>query len=1803
MMESFIANSLSEYICSIVGKSNDNIQIKIPGKEFSPENLFEALCKIISQKNAKYSIKIAAQCFAGMDNAVKEKISHRFPDWIDDKGNLTAYRNEFGTVGKNREKEALIIIGYDYVDDQSSLAHFFEVNLTNIYKKWMNKSFKKWLAVFGEEENESCDSLLKTALRYVDLSTLGRFLEEIGIENYENLSLAVGSNLYRLNLPCFYPKHEINKRNISVSIKEAMDRINGTYNLDSNKVKKSRDTIDKLKANIQEADDKQSKEAKYLLDNPESYSLMYDSLDEYLDDCGELLEANCIEEVKDRIKRTDSYTLVYKVFKYKEKKETPEKITETRVYGLPLEAIISALWKSFFALQDEDKNSKNDTPLAVEYLRIKPNVFYHNLDTDGDASGTADSDYVMKEIIIPLLGGVDGIVNDSIFRRLDNVDFLSNTEMVSALTEMDWDIRATKNIPYFTFLVEIKTSDDREFQYKFRYDYKNDSPIIYSLNLVKTVYDCCAKESSSILPTFGFRKFTELFDKTDDEVELFFSNEVSIEDSLAVYDLTKSLSKGEDSLHKQIEHLYSFFLEFCRSVLEDGFYYAVFNKASNFYNSYKKLLDEVVRKYSDDSYKTFRKSLARSFWLINLNAKGTNEAEYLASDDFSSGVVTILHPTMLDMFVSQIGFLSTSFAPTLKEAFENDKIENSNTLSEMLSLSALSNPIPCMLKNDSKVMQTKGAGLLYLLGQPEKDESIRPASVICRYEEDIKSSVLTRSSQESMTISHMLKDYYYTYMMARFSLRINVVLASNFQPVIAGILDYIDFYNKNYKNVLEGFKYSIDLFFYVGPADESNVARWISILDDYIKSDNQDESSKYHDIDIKFYSRIIEDENGDAIIKFLGNSSFDSDITIFYQNDLLTRKDTIFNTIARQNCTDVNVKFPLTTKSMPKKISSYGSENSSQQRTALISNRQFSIYTSYLNYIYSLRNKLGEDCDVVVEENTKFAEWNKVLDYCVKHSERVIAIGKSIDKALVYGACGEDTTILGISSGIGASADLNYVVASGVVSYDALKERLAQKFLDKFYLTGETKKIVENLINASRKMSDLSLIKTISCKNLYCHDYFGYSMIRHLLKADDGCFTDVLLSMDSYKHWFKKSSKRADLLWIRAKLNEENKDKPIFSLKLNVIESKLGADVYAHLLAYAAVQASETSKYLEDRFDSESTRYDVKYWWMQLHRIIASNSVITSDAKEQTVRNALENLADGFFEIEFNRCVIAFETSNIYGDAPYVVYKPVDKELYEIVFSPKGIAKYMAGPMEKDWDNFYHSCTLRTPEPLEYDESEINSQKKEEENSINRELEEETSLFESEGNEVESETPMNPPKPATTDRYEEPVETQDPFVLSEPEVPYSPTRDEGKGDGGLTVEPVSPDDSDEQLEVLENRDKMLFASGDAKVLLGKDDYGNDCYWNFGSNFKNMQNRHMLVLGGSGSGKSYAIKCILTELAKYQQASIVLDYTNGFTKSELKGDKKEGIKTLYDYVRPEFIVRKKPIPMNPLAQAVYPDDEDEGDGFWTEKPFTAASRATDVICHKFVLGQVQKGLLATIIEDGIKKEGKAFTLESLGEVLEKKTTEKSPTAKNIQGIYASLIALIRNNVFGEYSDDECIWDKVLRSDGTEKVVSVFQLELIPDSVAFTAVDFILWDLYNYAVRMRMNEKTPQVIVLDEFQNLSLNSKSPVRKILQEGRKKGVNLILATQALSNIKTSDGQDALTSIFNSATVLFFRPTAPETKLFAENASKLDSSRTIQQWGNILSNLKKGECIAFTLDEKGKGKGRKIRITKMEDR
>ena len=42
---------------------------------------------------------------------------------------------------------------------------------------------------------------------------------------------------------------------------------------------------------------------------------------------------------------------------------------------------------------------------------------------------------------------------------------------------------------------------------------------------------------------------------------------------------------------------------------------------------------------------------------------------------------------------------------------------------------------------------------------------------------------------------------------------------------------------------------------------------------------------------------------------------------------------------------------------------------------------------------------------------------------------------------------------------------------------------------------------------------------------------------------------------------------------------------------------------------------------------------------------------------------------------------------------------------------------------------------------------------------------------------------------------------------------------------------------------------------------------------------------MLIFGSSGSGKTYAIQCILSELANANISSFIIDYTDGFLKHQ------------------------------------------------------------------------------------------------------------------------------------------------------------------------------------------------------------------------------------------------------------------------------------------------------------------------------
>ena len=147
------------------------------------------------------------------------------------------------------------------------------------------------------------------------------------------------------------------------------------------------------------------------------------------------------------------------------------------------------------------------------------------------------------------------------------------------------------------------------------------------------------------------------------------------------------------------------------------------------------------------------------------------------------------------------------------------------------------------------------------------------------------------------------------------------------------------------------------------------------------------------------------------------------------------------------------------------------------------------------------------------------------------------------------------------------------------------------------------------------------------------------------------------------------------------------------------------------------------------------------------------------------------------------------------------------------------------------------------------------------------------------------------------------------------------------------------------------------------------------------------------------------------------------------------------------------------------------------------------------------------------------------------------------------------------------------------------------------------EFALWDFFAYATRYGSKDR-PLPVVLDEMQNLDHRSDRAIDKLLREGRKFGVGMILATQTISNFN----KEQRSRLFQCAQKLFFKPAETERKEFAEILAQVSSGRSRDDWIAELSKLGKGECWAIGPQRQTAGRPVrrdpvKLKISSMETR
>lgn len=348
--------------------------------------------------------------------------------------------------------------------------------------------------------------------------------------------------------------------------------------------------------------------------------------------------------------------------------------------------------------------------------------------------------------------------------------------------------------------------------------------------------------------------------------------------------------------------------------------------------------------------------------------------------------------------------------------------------------------------------------------------------------------------------------------------------------------------------------------------------------------------------------------------------------------------------------------------------------------------------------------------------------------------------------------------------------------------------------------------------------------------------------------------------------------------------------------------------------------------------------------------------------------------------------------------------------------------------------------------------------------------------------------------------------------------------------------------------------KSNLVSHNIRLLLGKVKGSNtDMYWEYGH--KKLSNRHLLITGKSGQGKTYFMQTLLYEMSKNNLDSFVIDYTDSFLGSQLEDSLKE---KLDDKIISRFIIQEK-LPVNPFKKNTIELDK----GFYLpETNQDIAERVVQILDFVFKLGVQQNYKLKEVILEclAIYNENLTFTI-----IKNRLQDDEEHT------LLGRLTSLLDRDPF-DYNSSDSDWSNYFSGNGN---INIFQLKGYPNTIQQIITEFLLWDIYNYSTRNgHKNIAIP--VLLDEMQNLNHKNNSPTGKIMREGRKFGWSTWLATQSLSSLQ-SGGHD-LSHIYNAATQIHFA--APENQIRTISNLLSNDKDVRQEWETKLSTLQKGECV-----------------------
>lgn len=1659
--------------------------------------------------------------------------------WYNKTNNLTRLRNEVRTP----DVDCLVILlaGYEHITDQASLRDFYHLDRTAVWRICLKKSFVSWVeAVFGsmfdlddsKKEIQAIDSIFKALYEEgrADPLQISNFLESLdcsGVMSGRDAYHLVLDNLTWFKVPRMGSL-------IKYSGKKGFKRFLNAA-LDFYDYSAFRDIKDRDKA-LKKLEEFRADKRHPTPDSPELGE--FDDLDEMLDTLQEYIQSNS-EEARQRLLSADFIFLYEKILGYKPKKDIDDENGRKkiqRVTGLPPEVFLHAVWLTLGDYKKYVKSRNAVMKEEIKSIKVESILFKFDLGEDDDAQNTG-----ARRFLQLVLGGIDDFITQRIDIKIDeergNLDFESKLSP-ERNPELSFN-KSGRTVPSLKFSVAITGDTLGTLQRQFEWVMPLNHPIRVLFNLYEWAYGEFSRSTrGEMLPAFAIPYMSEIFMGRDaEEVHRLVEIALGKSDCRVIDLLDAPGLDNMDLLKMPLVELSMRYQNFLRTFQEEGFFNALLKDFDNLRVAFTTAYERYLR---EGEISTLGPLLLKAFMLVN-NQQATRDG--WAWDSYlPNAIVTPLHPALMQMILYQSNFLCESFSIYVTEGLgrSTEVVFAERYWERVVDLARIQRPVNGTLRDGNHVLDTnvRSFEYLHLVGRASESVSFINSRLLLDYDEedddDITDAELFHETQCSRLISQVLRDFRKLHPYAEDGLSIGAYSGGEIQPIISGI----DAYIKRFVNEETPRPYALNLTIFSDSKDDSSVMRWVNAWKHrWQQAALSTGMEHYTNCRVSISYRVVSRSNDAQHFRsLLSKTEFD---VIFFTN-FIDAGESRFQELRDFSLVEDNyATFPI----LEKVCCLLKGAGQDLKRERVLSNFRFQLSTLHSNVMARLKQgTLDPNKKYAVISKSDFSPWSKVIDVAHEHSTWVVCIDPSVDQQLLLtqnpdGALSRE--IIAFGSGVGSLGKNNYTISTQQFFLTDIEGRISTQISSLLnpLSHNDANAIAKSLIHETKHIAGLSLINATGPER-YVREFIANAMVRKLLVRDENTFCDELISLDAFLHWFDdpEDERRPDLLRLKTKIVDG-----YCVIDAQIIECKL-AQQSEGFVEKARQQVMSGLRQLVPRFRPRvekergfSGSPDQRYWWMQLHRLIASKGETAMPHYRKTLL-ALERLSEGYFSINWEAAIMAFwtdiDSSEFTSDQAY---------LFEIEGQKMHIYVAKAGRA------FIRDACLNG-----------------------------TTAWIFRG---DSKLVFN--VPAVDPRYISEKET----VMSE---------HQSSEDAVVTSIEVASQESLGQKTATETEGERERPSHVAvvsqlpeRILLGSLlQGGRQVFWEFGH--PELTNRHLLVFGSSGTGKTYTIQALLCELAKYGQNSLIVDYTNGFTNKQLEPQ-------VIEKLRPtQHIVRKEPLPVNPFRQQREIIDDIELE----EDPTTTAHRVSGVFSGVYRLGEQQKAVLYNAVREGIISY-KSMNLTGLMRRLDEIRSEGGPVANSAATVMNKIQPLVDMHPFGP--EDPEAWERLFTE--RESRCHIIQLMGFVKDSAQLITEFALFDLYWY-YRSCGSKDNPKVIVLDEVQNLDHGDKSPLGTMLTEGRKFGISLILATQTLSNLNR-DEQDRL---FQASHKLFFKPADTELRRFAQILSDVSGEKP-EEWVNRLASLQRGECYSLgpvlnsSTGSLVVNKPFKIRIQALEDR